>query len=134
MRGGDSDQDLGWIQIASVPEHGFLTDFVPASASDAPALAGVRALLGGICDAWAQPSPNYPVVRCAAPVTFPPGWLQSHDVGEYVCSEANYFQRTMCYVPFSSSWTGFDSFTFVAIDEWGATSAPALISIEVFDV
>ncbi len=50
-----------------------------------------------------------------------------------ICPEGWYFQhKIMCYVTFSSTFTGSDSFTYVAVDEYGLESAPANVTITVF--
>ncbi len=42
------------------------------------------------------------------------------------------FEQTVCYVPFSQTWTGFDSFTYSAVDDHGSKGTPAVVSIQVF--
>jgi hypothetical protein len=53
---------------------------------------------------------------------------------EYGCPEGIYYQRILCYVPYSSTFTGIDSFTYTATDVFGAQSSPAIFSITVFEV
>ena len=45
-----------------------------------------------------------------------------------------FFAATMCYVPFSSTFTGSDTFTYTAVDVDGNESAPASATIEIFEV
>ncbi|WP_369643951.1 hypothetical protein [Acidovorax sp. A79] len=45
-----------------------------------------------------------------------------------------FFGAIICYVPISSTSTGFDTFTYTAIDVDDNESAPVSVTIEVFEV
>ena len=47
-------------------------------------------------------------------------------------SPRGFWASTVCYVPMSSTFTGFDTFTYSAIDVDGNESAPASVTIEIF--
>jgi hypothetical protein len=38
------------------------------------------------------------------------------------------------YVPFDSTWTGTDSFTYAAIDPFGVEGPPAQVIITIYDI
>ena len=44
------------------------------------------------------------------------------------------FAHTLCYVPFSPTFTGLDTFTYVVIDSDGNESAPATADIDIFEI
>jgi hypothetical protein len=41
---------------------------------------------------------------------------------------------TWCYVPFSSTFVGSDTFTYQVTDPDGNVSQPGVVSIEVFEI
>ena len=43
------------------------------------------------------------------------------------------FAGVYCYIPFSSTFSGFDTFTYTVYDNDGLESAPATMSIEIFE-
>ena len=45
-----------------------------------------------------------------------------------------FFATTICYVPFSSTFVGSDTFTYTVVDVDGNESAPASVSIEIYEV
>jgi hypothetical protein len=45
-----------------------------------------------------------------------------------------FFAATICYVPFSSTFVGSDTFSYTAVDVDGNESAPASATIEIFEV
>lgn len=45
-----------------------------------------------------------------------------------------FFADTLCYVPFSSTFVGSDTFEYTVVDVDGNESAPASVSIEIFEV
>lgn len=47
------------------------------------------------------------------------------------CPEGFYRQRAVCYVTFSSTYRGFDSFEYVAVDVHDAVSEPDIINNEI---
>ncbi|GAB2745336.1 hypothetical protein GCM10027019_26070 [Melaminivora jejuensis] len=51
-----------------------------------------------------------------------------------VVSPWGFYVSTLCYVPFSSTFLGADSFTYTVIDVDDNESAPASVSIEIFEV
>jgi len=48
-------------------------------------------------------------------------------------SKWGFFATSMCYVPTSSTFTGFDAFSYTAVDVDGNESAPASVTIEIFE-
>ena len=49
-------------------------------------------------------------------------------------TEWGFFSATVCYVPFSSTFVGSDTFTYTVVDVDGNESAPASVSIEIYEV
>jgi len=45
-----------------------------------------------------------------------------------------FFADTLCYVPFSTTFTGSDVFTYTVVDVDGNESAPASVNIEIYEV
>ena len=65
---------------------------------------------------------------------FPPG-CEPIPGTDYYTSPQPYgrFQATVCYIPFLSTFTGFDSFTFDYVDREGNVSNTGTVSIEIFE-
>ncbi len=51
-----------------------------------------------------------------------------------VCPQGHIISQPTAYTPFSSNFTGTDSFTYVAVDAFGVEGPPALVTITVFEV
>jgi hypothetical protein len=157
MRAGDPDGDIGWLEIDSPPTHGIVTAYIStigpsggairaeggsalrafvaeAASPEEPGGDVIRAQTVNICERWSDyPAPDYPP-RCDPPVAYPGDKTRFYNVGNYHCADAAFFQRTMCYVPLSSTFTGLDSFTYVGVDEFGRRSEPASVTIEIIEV
>jgi hypothetical protein len=156
MRAGDPDRDIGWIEIDMHPKEGFLVDYVARNIetdNELYAVGGgalrafvpemepseefggeiVQAQSSDICARWKQTGDAYPIL-CPFPVAYPGDITRFYGAANYVCPDAAFFQGAICYVPFSSTFTGFDTFTYVGVDEFGQRSAPASVTIEIFEV
>lgn len=96
------------VQIVSYPKQGFLTDYVSRGAGTVPA--------GDSDNFWLFMSPTTPE-------------LHANMYGEHY----NY-ANTVCYVPMSSTFVGFDSYSYRVIDFDGNVSNTAAVTIEIFEV
>ena len=106
------------FKIKTYPSKGFLTDYVSKSAAAASiSTKSISVPLGDTVD-----SVNHMgTTGNRAPVPGP-------------VSPWGFYAATVCYVPFSSTYLGSDSFTYTAIDVDGNESAPASVSIDIFEV
>ncbi|MPM99017.1 hypothetical protein SDC9_146207 [bioreactor metagenome] len=102
------------FKIKTHPREGFLTDHVGSRALQAKSIS---VPLGDTVDSV----DHVGTTGSRAPVPGP-------------VSPWGFFAATVCYVPFSSTYTGSDSFTYTAIDVDGNESAPASVSIDIFEV
>lgn len=111
------------FQIKVHPEEGYLTDYVGSSqslAAQGPS-AGTRKSISVPLGDTVDSVQHMGVTGRLAPVPGP-------------VSPWGFFGTTVCYVPISSTFTGFDTFTYTAIDVDGNESAPASVTIEIFEV
>ena len=53
--------------------------------------------------------------------------------GHLYCPEGFYWQWAICYISVSPTFTGFDSFQYVAVDSHGAVSEPVTVQIEIYE-
>lgn len=103
----DADSSCYMVhQIKTLPAHGFLTEFVSLKASTEANLT--ESVAANMC-----PPPEQ-------------NWMN-----EVVLKR---FNATLCYIPFSPTFTGFDSFTYSVLDNDELTSGTATVSIEIFEV
>lgn len=105
-----------YFKIKTHPSKGFLTDSVSYRARPArPIKTSISVPLGEDLTEHAGMTGNRaPVAETVSP------W------GFYV--------STLCYIPFSSTFLGSDTFTYTVIDVDGNESEPASVSIEIFEV
>jgi len=103
------------FQIKEYPRHGFLTDYVVSSR--ALQTKSISVPLGDTVDSVSHVG----ITGNRAPVPGP-------------VSPWGFYAATVCYVPFSSTFIGSDSFTYTAIDVDGNESAPASVDIDIFEV
>lgn len=101
----DSDSRSIEYSIISLPEHGFLTEFIAGECNN-----------------------DYPPLSEADLVSELFG-LTTIETG----GVKDRFYKTMCYIPFSSTFTGFDTFEYGGRDNEGNWSAPGIFSIEIFE-
>lgn len=99
------------VEIVRYPNEGFITPYVARTPGGEPQ--------GGIPDLLFVMSPRPPHL----------GW----DNPLSLRLAAN-FSKTWCYVPFGSTQTGVDSFTYRITDPDGNVSNTATVSIEIFEV
>ena len=94
------------VEILTYPEHGALTTYVgdPGSA-------------GGGSDTTYYENGMFPTTP---------------DQHHYNGFPANY-HYTVCWVPFSSTWVGVDTFSYRVIDPDGNVSAPTTMDLEIFE-
>lgn len=122
----DSEEFLTF-RIVTNPEHGFLTL--------------VNEVFVGEPGASALPAPPIPAdaprdcfPRCSA-TSLTCDWnTRCPDCNGRWCPEGFYANDTITYIPFSTTFTGTDSFTYAAVDLYGAEGPPALVTITIFEV
>lgn len=95
------------VEILTQPTRGFLADYVAGGSGGASGDSEEAAYYAN------GMSPTTP---------------EKHD---YEGFSYNY-NYTVCWIPFSSTWTGSESFTYRVIDPDGNASAPALMHLSVF--
>jgi len=106
------------FQIKSYPSKGFLTDYVSYRVRPPKLLkASISVPLGDTVDSV----PHVGMTGNRAPVA-------------ETVSPWGFFVATVCYVPFSSTYLGSDSFTYTVIDVDGNESEPASVDIDIFEV
>ena len=106
------------FQIKTHPTRGFLTDTVSYRARPPRLMkASISQPLGDTVD------------------SVPHAGTTGHRGGVAdTVSPWGFFAATVCYVPFSSTYLGSDSFTYTVIDVDGNESEPASVDIEIFEV
>jgi hypothetical protein len=107
LLGVDSDSPYTWAELVTQPAYGFITEFTSAQIPYVPDTGSAW----GPYDYWVPAMSNLAA-------QLPDGrWV----------NEGN-----LCYVPFSTTFTGTDSFTFVVRDDEGNTSNVARATILIF--
>lgn len=112
------------FRIKSYPNEGFLTDYVSFRAPAAPvttASAATKSISVPLGDTVDSVPDHQSTTGSRPPVPGP-------------VSPWGFYAATTCYVPMSSTFTGVDSFTYTAVDVDGNESAPASVTIEIFEV
>lgn len=115
------------FKIKSYPSRGFLVEYVPRPASALP--AGRSGKGNGT---WAK-SISVPLGDTVDSVDHV-GLTGSMRPSSKQITEWGFFSATVCYVPFSSTFVGSDSFTYTAVDVDDNESGEASFSIEIFEV
>lgn len=124
LNGYESDDDFFTFRIVTQPVNGFLAYYnevfmgepgdpaLPATpiAADAEMDCYPRCRLGRDCRQ----------TSCA-------------DCSRGLCPEGWYKDEYIEYIPFSSTFTGTDSFTYAAVDLYGAEGPTALVTLMIFD-
>ena len=103
-----------YFKIKEYPQEGYLANYV---AGRSLVTKSISVPLGNDIpanDAWGVTGLNPPVTGDTSP------W-------------GGFFVSTVCYVPSSSTFTGFDSFTYTAVDVDGNESASQMVTIEIFE-
>lgn len=114
--GGDADSTMLWARMTSFPQNGFVAQFVADPIY--PALPD---------DFWAWAPPDHQGTGLYEMLSF------LEDDPE--APEAPNARATiLCYVTFSTTFTGTDSFTYELIDNEGAVSNTAIATITVFEM
>jgi len=117
----DTDPTVGVIspgryapifKIKTYPNEGFLTGYVSSS----PATKSISVPLGDTVPG-----------DVLGTTGSSPGATGNSNSGK------GFWASTVCYVPVSSTYVGFDTFTYTAIDVDGNESAPASVTIEIFE-
>jgi hypothetical protein len=110
------------FRIKEYPRYGYLTDYVsrsaPASGMTGMSAKSISVPLGETVDSVPD---QVGTTGNRAPVPGP-------------ISPWGFFAATICYVPFSSTFVGSDTFSYTAVDVDGNESAPASATIEIFEV
>jgi hypothetical protein len=152
----DADHDHLFFRVTSLPQNGFLTNRVDpyvsaraAAAGDSPRDPHNYPLWGQLnqdAGGWTtgEPAPLDGLRRDCTPHCWLDGLGTCPDSGDYCpgcgadgdyrdCPEGWYQQMALCYIPFKSTFSGFDTFEYVVWDIHGVESAPATVFIEVFE-
>lgn len=113
------------FRIVTYPEHGFLdanSDMIdgpqgPPALPAPPLPADVRMDCKPRCN-------QVQLMGCSE-------WCP--DCTYELCPEGGYWNSLLFYIPNSSAFTGIDSFTYAAVDVFGAEGPPALYSITIYE-
>ncbi|MEO8601406.1 MAG: DUF1566 domain-containing protein [bacterium] len=100
----DSDSAILYVRLVSFPQQGYLSDFVSAQ---------IPASLPDQPKAWGPTDADWDWDMSLIPI----GWT-----------------KTTCYVTFSTTFTGTDSFTYEVVDSDGNVSNGATATITVFEI
>jgi hypothetical protein len=155
LRGYEPDYDFLRYRINTAPSNGFLTDMnldthsspgwtrglpAPPLPADVPERCGPRPCeLFDNCD---QPSSGGICPDCTIGVESGArsGWFPDRDgtllpsAGAFfTCPEGWYTATSFCYIPYKSTFTGSDFFTFSMVDEHGAEGQTAQVNIDIYE-
>ena len=103
-----------YFKIKEYPQEGYLANYVAGQSLVAKSISVPLGNDIPADDAWGVTGLNPPVTGDTSP------W-------------GGFFVSTVCWVPISSTFTGVDTFTYTAVDVDGNESAPAMVTIEIFE-
>jgi hypothetical protein len=139
FRGFIGQDPMPLFLIVTPPEHGFISGTSDIAVDDGspgpPALPAPPLPAGTPTDclprcAWSNS--GRVTQECeAGPVC--PGCVASY-TGWGECPEGSYLTAVACYQPFMTDFTGTDSFTYRAIDRFGAKGPVATVTLTIFEV
>lgn len=130
------------LVIKTHPSQGFLTDYVSSARSASAAVSAAAPLSTPVATLSADASPtitsgiSVPLGddEFSVPGSWGGGMHNSMMSVPGPITPRGFFSSTICYVPFSSTFVGSDTFSYSVVDVDGNESNVSSVSIEIFEI